>query len=121
MGRAIFASLTHCASTDGNPMQDNCDVQWCWYKMGMEKEEPDSHEDHKYNFLTWEVARKCIPVYHKAAKKDFLSRMLHNKTTNANECLNSKIWVRCLDDFADLLAHLGCHMLAYLSCAISRM
>ena len=96
MKAAIWASLLHCMSTDDNPLHTRCNPSWCWYRKAEENgESPGSHKQHAGNYLTREVGKQLIPVYHRMSSDSLLQRMQHGGTQNANECLNSVIWARC--------------------------
>ncbi|KAJ8389230.1 hypothetical protein AAFF_G00122500 [Aldrovandia affinis] len=96
MKAAIWAGLLHSMSSDENPMHTRCNVSWCWFRKAEDNgEEPDSHSQHPQNFLSKEVGRKLLPVYHRMTSDALLQRMQHGGTQNTNECLNSVIWARC--------------------------
>ena len=84
------------SSTDDNPLHTRCNPSWCWYRKAEENEEtPGSHTHHAKNFLTRDVGKQLIPVYHRMSSDSLLQRMQHGGTQNTNECLNSVIWARC--------------------------
>lgn len=96
MKAEIWAGLLHNMSSDDNPLHTRCSPSWCWYRRAEENgETPESHKHHTKNFLSREVGKKLIPVYHRMSSDSLLQRMQHGGTQNANECLNSVIWARC--------------------------
>ena len=99
MRNAIWAGLFHSMSTDEQPRHMQCpqgEESWCFYQKALAREEePDSHDNHpSHIYLTTEVTHKMIPVYRRMSEESLLRRMIHGGTRNANECLNSTIWVR---------------------------
>lgn len=96
MKTAIWAGLLHSMSTDENPLHTRCKPSWCWYRKAVDNDEtPGSHKQHTGTYLTREVGKKLLPIYHRMSSDSLLQRMQHGGTQNANECLNSVIWSRC--------------------------
>lgn len=96
MKAEIWAGVLHNMSTDEIPLHNRCCPSWCWYRKVKESgQAPESHKHHSKNFLSREVGKKLIPVYHRMSSDSLLQRMQLGGTQNANICLNSVIWSRC--------------------------
>ena len=100
MRSAVWATFFHSISTDESPQHQRCPhgvSSWCFFQRALAAGvEPPSHRDHPGTTqLSREVAEEMIPVYRRMSDEALLRRMIHGGTQNANECLNSQIWVRC--------------------------
>lgn len=89
MQRAVLASLYHVASTDANPQHGLCPCDsWCKYS-----DDPENYK-HKHG-LPEAIIDLLEPIYNELSEPSLLSKCLHGKTQNNNECLNKLIWDRC--------------------------
>lgn len=94
MKQATLASLFHCSSTDAQPRHGLCPVgpnSWCGYKK------VESLGQGKYvhkGGLPNDVLSRVKAVYSDLCSDELLSKCLHGKTQNANECFNGLIWQR---------------------------
>ena len=91
MKQSVSAVLDHVASTDSNPMHDQCpdDLEsWCKFKL-----DKDNYK-HRHG-LPLPVRDFIRPVFKDLANEELLKKCLHGKMQNANECLNKLIWDRC--------------------------
>ena len=100
MRSAVWASFFHCISTDELPKHERCPEgadSSCFYQRALAAgEEPPSHRDHPtHTHISLDVAKMMVPVYKRMTDESLLVRMVHGGTQNANECLNSQIWLRC--------------------------
>ena len=87
----VLATLYHVASTDENPNHTLCptdDDTWC----GWQKD--SATYKHKHG-LPKAVVELLEPIYEELSDPKLLSKCLHGKTQNPNECLNKLIWSRC--------------------------
>ena len=94
MKASVSAVLDHIASTDQNPMHQNCpdgDDTWCKFKL-----DPQNYK-HRHG-LPLTIRDFIRPVFKDLASEELLSKCLHGKTQNANECLNKIIWDRCQEE-----------------------
>lgn len=91
MKQATLASLFHCSSTDAQPRHCLCPVgpnSWCGYKK------VESLGQGKYIYkggLPNDVLSRVKAVYSDLCSDELLSKCLHGKTQNANECFNGLI------------------------------
>jgi len=91
MVNAVLASLYHVASTDEDPNHDLCPSgqdTWCQYNKD------SSTYKHKHG-LPKAIIELLEPIYEELSHPQLLSKCLHGKTQNPNECLNKLIWSRC--------------------------
>ena len=91
MQQSVLASLYHVASTDANPNHHMCPVTdnaWCTYSVA-----PENFK-HKHG-LPETTVQLIEPIYDELSSASLLSKCLHGKTQNNNECLNKLIWDRC--------------------------
>ena len=88
MINAVYASLHHIASTDENQNHSIGKDSWCkWQK------DPDNYE---YQHALTEPAVELLePIYEDPCNPNLLTKCLHGKIQNPNECLNKAIWSRC--------------------------
>ena len=87
MQDSVYASLLHVSSTDENPMHEKCPMD-SWCKFGQ-----DGFK-HRHG-LPSAIVDLLMPIYDDLASPDLLSRCMHGKTQNVNECLNGMIWQKC--------------------------
>ena len=91
MVNAVLATLYHVASTDENPNHGLCPSSadtWCkWQK------DPATYK-HKHG-IPEAIVELLEPIYEDLSKPELLTKCLHGKTQNPNECLNKLIWTRC--------------------------
>ena len=100
MRTAAWASLLHSVSTDDDPQHDNCPKglqSWCFYNRAIANEDrPGTHKDNVVSTaISTKVALAIKPVYERMTDPALLTRVQHGNTSNANESLNSTIWLRC--------------------------
>ena len=99
MKTAIFATLTHCSSTDEKPNHKKCPTgteSWCFYNRAIAKKiRPEPHRQKIKTPLTEEVVAKILPLYQRLASDTLLDRCMSGKTQNANEALHGIIWSKC--------------------------
>ncbi|GFU88142.1 putative kolobok1-1 nv [Trichonephila clavipes] len=97
MQQNVIAALYHCASSDKKPMHGQCSIgkeSWCYFQRGqMEQNVPQ-----KYAGLSNDVLNKYKPVYLELCDKQILSKCLHGRTRNANECFNGIVWQEVLKE-----------------------
>jgi hypothetical protein len=87
-------------STDKEPHHRQCPKgpsSHCFYQKALALGKvPPKHIDRPSNSLvSVAVGQKMIPIYRRMSDETLLQRMVHGGTQNANESLNSMIWVRC--------------------------
>ena len=91
MTAAVKAVLPHVAATADNPSHQMCPNTpdtWCGYRKDPQK--------YKHtNGLPQAIVDLVSPIFEDLSKKELLSKCLHGKTQNGNECLNKLIWQRC--------------------------
>ena len=99
MRDAIWASLLHCCSTDEQPHHRRCPQginSWCFYNKALaEGRRPSPHEDHCGTAISPQVLQSIIPIYQRMSSPELLKKITHGKTQNANESVNSQIWLHC--------------------------
>ncbi|GFW04035.1 uncharacterized protein TNCV_2051511 [Trichonephila clavipes] len=91
MQQNVIAALYHCASSDKNPMHGHCPIgkeSWCYFQRGVANGTKCST---KYAGLS-NVLNKIKPVYLELCDKQVLSKCLHGRTQNANECFSGIVW-----------------------------
>ncbi|GFU79728.1 uncharacterized protein TNCV_4037351 [Trichonephila clavipes] len=107
----VIAALFHCSSSVEKLMHGQCPIgkrllvllpasTVLWLKKPNEK----------YKGLSNEVLNTIKPTYLELCTKELLTKCLHGKTQNSNECLNGVIWQRvpkevfvCLKIFKNLV------------------
>ena len=97
MKSAIYATLTHCFSTDENPTHTKCpqgDKSWCFYNRAVaNKKPPQPHKKFLHTPLDKNLVWKHMkPIYQRLTTPQLLSRCELKGTQNANESLHSVIW-----------------------------
>lgn len=99
MKKAIFATLSHCKSTDEHPQHNICPKEkdsWCFYNRAIANgEKPEPHPDRIKTPITEHVAAKITPLYQRLASDALFERCVSGKTQNANESLHGVIWSKC--------------------------
>lgn len=93
MKKAVWATFFHKASTDDHPQHALCNSgvdTWCGYKKAIENGEIYTH----HHSLPFDVLEAIKPIYRDLSDNKLLSRCLHGKTQNVNECFNHVIWER---------------------------
>ena len=99
MREAVFASFFHAISTYDDTHRTHCPegaTSWCFNQRALAKgEEPGSHRENVHTALSREVASHVKNVYLRLGHTDLLSRCLIVETQNKNECIHSKIRMKC--------------------------
>ncbi|GFS06368.1 hypothetical protein ElyMa_002963800 [Elysia marginata] len=94
MTAAVKAVLPHVAVTADNSshhMCPNTPDTWCGYNKDLAKYKHS-------NGLPKAVVDLVSPIFDDLSKEEMLSKCLHGKTQNGNECSNKLIWQRCSKD-----------------------
>lgn len=98
MKQATLASLFHCSSTDNCPRHGLCPEgvsSWC----GFNRAKALQRVGYKHKGgLPNEILNKVKAVYSDLCSDELLSKCLHGKTQNANECFNGMVWQRVPKD-----------------------
>ncbi|GFU35528.1 uncharacterized protein TNCV_3852711 [Trichonephila clavipes] len=92
MQQNVIAALYHCASSDKKPIHGQCPIgkeSWCYFQRGVAN---GTKCFTKYAGLSNDVLNKIKPVYLELCDKQILSKCLHGRTQNANECFNGIVW-----------------------------
>jgi len=92
--RAVLTGLYHIATTDDCPQHHMCpegEGPWCQFASN-----PKGYT-HKHG-LSAAVVELIEPIYIDLSSTNLLSKCLHGKTQNNNECLNKLIWDRCVKE-----------------------
>ena len=95
MRKSVSAILPHVASSANNLLHHSCpdgDNSWCGYKQN-----PSTYK-HKKG-LPLPVIKIVEPIFKDLASTNLLSKCLHGKTQNANECLYKIVWDRCSKEY----------------------
>ncbi|GFT71625.1 transposon Ty3-I Gag-Pol polyprotein [Trichonephila clavipes] len=90
----VIAALFHCSSSVKKPMHGQCPIgkdSWCYYQRALSC---GKKPNEKYKGLSNEVLNTIKPTYLELCTKELLTKCLHGKTQNSNECLNGVIWQR---------------------------
>ncbi|GFX34559.1 uncharacterized protein TNCV_3657971 [Trichonephila clavipes] len=90
----VIAALFHCSSSIEKPMHGQCPIgndSWCYYQRALSC---GKKPNEKYKGLSNEVLNTIKPTYLDLCTKELLTKCLHGKTQNSNECLNGVIWQR---------------------------
>lgn len=94
MKEAVHASYLHVSSSAKNNWHDHCPdgpTSWCRYKKdlatGVSKYKPGPG-------LPMSIICQIKPIFTELSKDTLLSKCLHGRTQNANECYNAMIWER---------------------------
>ncbi|GFV71047.1 uncharacterized protein TNCV_1447471 [Trichonephila clavipes] len=90
----VIAALYHCSSSVEKPMHGQCPIgkdSWCYYQRALSCGKKPKE---KYKGLSNEVLNMIKPTYLELCTKELLTKCLHGKTQNSNECSNGVIWQR---------------------------
>ncbi|GFT52296.1 uncharacterized protein TNCV_1065221 [Trichonephila clavipes] len=90
----VIAALFHCSSSVEKPMHGQCPIgkdSLCYYQRALSC---GKKPNEKYKGLSNEVLNTIKPTYLELCTKELLTKCLHGKTQNSNECLNGVIWQR---------------------------
>ncbi|GFT54359.1 uncharacterized protein TNCV_2726961 [Trichonephila clavipes] len=86
--------LFHCSSSVEKLMHGQCPIGkdcWCYYQRILSC---GKKPNEKYKGLSNEVLNTIKPTYLELCTKELLTKCLHGKTQNSNQCLNGVIWQR---------------------------
>lgn len=98
MQQNVIAALFHCASNLKTPMHGQCPLgkdSWCFYQRALVC---GTTTKNKYAGLPNDVLNAIKPAYLELCSRELLSKCLHGKTQNANECFNGILWQRIPKD-----------------------
>lgn len=99
MKKAIFATLSHCKSTDEKPQHHNCPPgkkSWCFYQRAIAQNiTPEPHKERIKTPLSERNVARMLPLYQRLSSDSLLNKCLAGKTQNANEALHNVIWSKC--------------------------
>ncbi|GFW55179.1 uncharacterized protein TNCV_115651 [Trichonephila clavipes] len=101
-------ALFHCSSSVEKPMHGQCPIgkdSWCYYQRALSC---GKSQTKKYKGLSNEVLNTIKPTYLELCTKELLTKCLHGKTQNSNECLNGVIWQRVSKEVFVCLKILKC-------------
>ncbi|GFX96964.1 uncharacterized protein TNCV_1996961 [Trichonephila clavipes] len=104
----VIAALFHCSSSVEKPMHGQCPIgkdSWCYYQRALSCGKKPKE---KYKGLSNEVLNMIKPTYLELCTKELLTKCLHGKTQNSNECLNGVIWQRVPKEVFVCLKTIGC-------------
>ncbi|GFT06574.1 uncharacterized protein TNCV_2643801 [Trichonephila clavipes] len=90
----VIAALFHCSSSVDKPKHGQCPIgkdSWCYYQRALSCGKKPKE---KYKGLSNEVLNMIKPTYLELCTKELLTKCLHGKTQNSNECLNGVTWQR---------------------------
>ena len=97
---AVWATLSHSMSTNDDPHHQRCPHgpdSWCIFNKSVALGLPMPLHETKTvgTLLDHDVAQELIPIYERMTDDNLLLRMTTGGTQNANESLNSLIWLYC--------------------------
>lgn len=92
MKDTVWSTFYHVASSNQGPTHDLCSDTWCKYKQASLNGEDYDHDDHFH--LDEALMGVIKPTFVDLLDPNLLSKCLHGKTQNINECLNNVIWTR---------------------------
>jgi hypothetical protein len=99
MRRAIWATLSHCMSTDDQPRHTRCPEgmnSWCFYqKANAAGTEPGPHATNIHHSVAYDIAKDMVDTYTRMSQPSLLQRLSKGKTQNPNESFHSVVWSRC--------------------------
>ncbi|GFW95748.1 uncharacterized protein TNCV_19791 [Trichonephila clavipes] len=104
----VIAALFHCSSSVEKPMHGQCPIgkdSLCYYQRTLSC---GKKTNEKYKGLSNEVLNTIKPTYLELCTKELLTKCLHGKTQNSNECLNGVIWQRVPKEVFVCLKTLKC-------------
>ncbi|GFW05139.1 uncharacterized protein TNCV_2904291 [Trichonephila clavipes] len=90
----VIAALFHCSSSVEKPMHGQCPIgkdSWCYYQRALSC---GKKPNEKYKGLSNEVLNTIKPTYLELCTKELLTKCLHGKTQNSNECLYGREYPR---------------------------
>ena len=87
-----LAMFDHISSSNANPKHDDCDPRFCKYLKAIWDGEAYDHDDPAHFHIPMAVMKHVEDIFHDLADINLLSRVVHGKTQNANECFNSTVW-----------------------------
>ena len=97
---AVWATLFHSTSTDADPHHTRCPRgldSWCCFNKSVALGLPMPQHNPRTvgTMLDRDVTFKLVPIYERMTDDNLLVRMTTGGTQNANESLNSLIWLYC--------------------------
>ena len=97
---AVWATLFHSTSTDADPHHTRCPRgldSWCCFNKSVALGLPMPQHNPRTvgTMLDRDVTFKLVPIYEQMTDDNLLVRMTTGGTQNANESLNSLIWLYC--------------------------
>ncbi len=89
MQKSVWATFHHVGSSNDRPNHHSCSPEWCKYIK-----DPDNydHSDQRHLHLPSDIMEAIRPVYEALSEESLLSKCLHGKTQNVNECFNHVLW-----------------------------
>ncbi|GFX21222.1 uncharacterized protein TNCV_2251701 [Trichonephila clavipes] len=90
----VIVAWFHCSSSVEKPTHGQCPIgkdSWCYYQRALSC---GKKPNEKYKGLSNEVLNTIKPTYLELCTKELITKCLHGKTQNSNECLNGVIWQR---------------------------
>ncbi|GFX96874.1 uncharacterized protein TNCV_1996061 [Trichonephila clavipes] len=104
----VISALFHCSSSVEKLMHGQCPIGkdcWCYYQRALSC---GKKPNEKYKGLSNEVLNMIKPTYLELCTKELLTKCLHGKTQNSNQCLNGVIWQRVPKEVFVCLKTIGC-------------
>lgn len=99
MKKAIYATLSHCSSTDSKPDHGKCTKgkgSWCFFQRALANDTiPDSHTKKLTTYISQSVVTQIMPIYMRLASNDLLKRCQNAGTQNDNESFHNVLWTKC--------------------------
>ncbi|GFS69521.1 uncharacterized protein TNCV_3893911 [Trichonephila clavipes] len=90
----VIVALFHCSSSVEKPMHGQCPIGKDSSRYYQRALSCGKKPKEKYKGLSNEVLNMIKPTYLELCTKEQLTKCLHGKTQNSNECLNGVIWQR---------------------------
>ncbi|GFX50359.1 uncharacterized protein TNCV_338941 [Trichonephila clavipes] len=90
----VIAALFHCSSSVEKLMHGQCPIEKIVGATTSEHCLVAKAKTKKYKGLSNEVLNTIKPTYLELCTKELLTKCLHGKTQNSNQCLNGVIWQR---------------------------
>ncbi|GFV84786.1 uncharacterized protein TNCV_4297681 [Trichonephila clavipes] len=91
-GIAVRSNVGNLSGLQQNVVWYYCaGSSWCYYQQALSC---GKMPNEKYKGLSNEVLNTIKPTYLELCTKELLTKCLHGKTQNSNECLNGVIWQR---------------------------